>query len=105
MNRKTDSDAGEEHDPSHDLLLIALYRRFSQDTYAASWMTDERKRIGEFSRYIADRITDAEHFPPLQSYELDALPLLRDAAERAGASPEQMRKTLLTPKVLLSYTE
>ena len=73
-----------------DFGLIALYRHFSQDVYCAGWLSGVETDMpyGEYD----DEETVKEQFTawlrqgrhlPVESYELQALPHLREAYSKA----------------------
>lgn len=87
-----------------DLLLIALYRYFSQQRLAASWLADEHLHAEAFARHIENTLAEVSRQATPERFETEALPVLREAAESAGLDTDKLN-VLLTPAGLLKLTD
>ena len=62
----------EQAQATRDLLLITLYAEFSEESYAAGWMSGTEGLRGPFRTWLQEKLTR-----DLEDYEQEGLPVLR----------------------------
>lgn len=81
-NRENDS--GPELPSAEQMTAIRLYRQFSEDCYAAGWMSDPPVRREKFIRYLVNSPTGVNEDSP-DGYELEDIDMLVEAVREAQA--------------------
>ena len=68
----------------NDQLLIELYRRFSDELYAAGFMSLGEGTLKQFERWLRSEVVNPTTERQLADYELEALPRLRKVWENVN---------------------
>ena len=60
-----------------DIATVSLYAEWSEEHYAAGWMSIDAAHADEFEKWLRGKVKDG-----FEDYQADALPILREVVKR-----------------------
>ena len=79
---------------ARDMALIALYLAYDEDAESIDWDAAAGGDAGNFDSYIGAHAEPDPDTAFVHARETDALPALREAADRAGLTEENLGEKL-----------